>query len=217
MYNLVVSTTSPPAMPDHLITDLAALEALYGPVATPSLAKEADHLHPVYARWAAQARFAVLATNGAHGLDLSPRGDADPLLRILDERTVLLPERRGNNRIDSLRNLVADPRMSLMLLIPGVGEALRLRGRAAISVDPALLDSFAVKGQRPHCVLRISVETVFFQCARAVLRSRLWHTGEHDTSGVPTAGQMLAALTQDAIDGAAYDSALPQRQRDTLY
>lgn len=204
-------------MPDHLITDLAALEALYGPVAAPSTAKEADHLHPAYARWIAQARFALLATSGEHGPDVSPRGDAGPLVRIVDEHTLLLPERRGNNRIDSLRNVLADARVSLIFLIPGVGEAVRVRGRAAISVDPELLAFFAVDGKAPHCVLRISVDKVFFQCARAILRSRLWHPEEHGREGVPTAGQILAALTDDAIDGAAYDCSLPQRQRDTLY
>ncbi|KQQ86584.1 pyridoxamine 5'-phosphate oxidase family protein [Massilia sp. Leaf139] len=204
-------------MPDHLITDLPSLEALFGPVAAPSIAKETDHLHPLYARWIEQSRFAVLATSGAHGLDVSPRGDAGPLVRIVDEHTLLLPERRGNNRIDSLRNLIGDPRVSLIFLIPGVGETLRVRGRAQISVDPALLDSFAVDGKRPICVLRIAVDKVFFQCARAILRSRLWRREEHDTAQAPSPGTMLAALTAGGIDGHSYDSALPQRQRESLY
>lgn len=204
-------------MPEHLITDLAALEALFDAPAPPSIAKEADRLHPVYARWIGNARFALLATSGPNGIDISPRGDAGPLVRIVDEHTLLLPERRGNNRIDSLRNLMSDPRAGLIFLIPGVGETLRVRGRAEISVDPALLDSFAFEGKKPVCVLRISIDKVFFQCARSILRSRLWHPQEHDTSGVPTAGTMLAQLTQGDIDGDTYDSALPQRQRATLY
>ncbi len=204
-------------MDQHLITDLAALEALFGLVAAPSIAKESDSLHPVYARWIAQARFALLATSGPGGLDVSPRGDAGPLVRVVDEYTLLLPERRGNNRIDSLRNLVADPRVGLLFMIPGVGETLRVRGRAQISNDPALLASFAVDGKPPLCVLQIAVEKVFFQCARSILRSRLWHPEEHERSAVPTPGAMLAALTQGGMDGEAYDLALPQRQRDTLY
>ncbi|MCC2973722.1 pyridoxamine 5'-phosphate oxidase family protein [Massilia sp. IC2-476] len=204
-------------MAEHRITDLAALEALFGPVAPPSIAKETDRLHPVYARWIEQSRFALLATSGAGGLDVSPRGDAGPLVRILDAHTLLLPERRGNNRIDSLRNLIADPRVGLLFMIPGVGETLRVRGHADISVEPSLLASFAVDGKQPLCVLRIAVEKVFFQCARSILRSRLWHPEEHERSGVPTPGTMLAALTQDGFDGEAYDRALPQRQRDTLY
>ena len=204
-------------MPKHLITELAALEDLFGEVAPPSLAKEAGSLHPVYARWLAQARFGLLATKGPHGLDVSPRGDAGPLVRIVDEHTLLLPERRGNNRIDSLRNLIADPRVGLLFMIPGVGETLRVRGRACISIDPDLLASFEVEGKRPICVLRIAIDKVFFQCARAILRSRLWHPQEHDSAGVPTAGTMLAALTRGGIDGDSYDSALPKRQRETLY
>ncbi|MGI4718389.1 MAG: pyridoxamine 5'-phosphate oxidase family protein [Janthinobacterium lividum] len=206
-----------PPMPEHLITDFAALEALFGPVAQPSIAKESDRLHPVYARWIGQARFALLATSGPDGVDVSPRGDAGPLVRIADDRTLLLPERRGNNRIDSLRNLLADPRMGLIFLIPGVGETLRVRGRAQIDADPALLASFAVDGKPPQCVLRVAVDKVFFQCARSILRSRLWHPDEHDTAGVPTPGAMLAALTEGGMDGEAYDSALPERQRATLY
>lgn len=203
-------------MAGHRIIDLAALEALFGPVAAPSIAKETDRLHPVYARWIEQARFALLATSGPGGLDVSPRGDAGPLVRILDAHTLLLPERRGNNRIDSLRNLIADPRAGLLFMIPGVGETLRVRGRAEISVEPDLLASFAVDGKQPLCVLRIAVEKVFFQCARSILRSRLWHPDEHDRASVPTPGAMLAALAQ-GFDGEAYDAALPQRQRDTLY
>lgn len=204
-------------MSEHLITDLASLEALFGPVAPASIAKEVDHLHPLYARWIDNARFALLATSGPHGLDISPRGDAGPLVRMIDERTLLLPERRGNNRIDSLRNLISNPRMSLLFLIPGVGETLRVRGRAEICVDPRLLASFAVEGKAPMCVLRISVDKVFFQCARSILRSRLWHLQEHDISQVPTPGSILAELTQDGIDRETYDRALPQRQRESLY
>ncbi|MFC5481303.1 pyridoxamine 5'-phosphate oxidase family protein [Massilia suwonensis] len=203
-------------MSDHLITDLSSLEALFGPVAAPSIAKETDRLHPLYARWIENARFALLATSGPHGVDISPRGDAGALVRIVDEHTLLLPERRGNNRIDSLRNVIADPRVGLLFLIPGIGETMRVRGRAEICVAPDLLDSFAVDGKRPICVLRIAVEKVFFQCARSILRSGLWRE-EADTSSVPTPGAMLAALTAGGIDGPAYDSALPKRQRETLY
>lgn len=203
-------------MSEHLITDLASLEALFGPVAPPSIAKETDYLHPLYARWIENARFALMATSGPNGQDISPRGDAGPLVRIVDEHTLLLPERRGNNRIDSLRNLISNPRIGLIFLIPGVGETLRVRGRAEICVAPALLDTFIVEGKRPSCVIRVSVDKVFFQCARSILRSGLW-SREHDTSNVPTPGRMLAGLTQGGIDGHAYDSALPKRQRESLY
>ncbi len=199
----------------HTITDLASLQALFGPVGEASLRKEVSHLHPVYQRWIAASPFAVLATVGPDGLDTSPRGDPPGLVTIQDEHTLLLPERAGNNRIDGLKNILNDPRVALLFMVPGVGETLRVNGRARISVAPELLQRLAMDGKPPKCVLVITVETVFFQCARAIKRGSLWSSGP--PAEVPTAGAMLAALTQDGIDGAAYDQALPERQRATLY
>ena len=200
------------------VRDLAALEALFGPVGEASIRKEVASLHPVYRRWLEAAPFAVLATSGPAGLDASPRGDPAPLVTVQDEHTLLLPERRGNNRIDSLRNIVADPRVALLFMIPGVGETLRVNGRAHISVDPGLLQRLAMDGTPPKCVIVVHIETVLFQCARALQRSKLWAPPEADVrSAVPSAGAMLAALTDAAIDGEAYDRALPERQRTTLY
>lgn len=202
----------------HRITTLAGLEALFDAVGEASLRKEVDHVHPVYARLIAASPFAVLATNGPGGLDVSPRGDAPGFVAVQDERTLLLPERRGNNRIDSLRNIVHDPRVALLFLIPGVGETLRVNGTARISVEPALLERFAVQGAQPKCVLEIAVQAVFFQCARAVLRSRLWHPLPPDVlAQVPTAGAVLAALTEGQVGGERYDQELPARQRASLY
>lgn len=202
----------------HTIQDLAALTALYGPVAEASLRKEVDHLHPVYQQWIQASPFAILATTGPQGLDASPRGDPASLVTIQDEHTLLLPERRGNNRIDSLRNILHDPRVALLFLIPGIGETLRVGGQARITTDPALLQSLAHDGKPPLCVLEIHVETVFFQCARAIQRGKLWEAPASDIRRtVPTAGAMLSALTQAGIDGAAYDLALPARQKATLY
>lgn len=201
---------------DYLIRTDAALETLFGPVGEASLRKEVDFLHPVYRRWIEASPFAVMATAGARGLDASPRGDPAPLVRVPDGKTLLLPERRGNNRADSLRNLIADPRIALLFFVPGIGETLRVNGRATISVDPDLLQMFALGNARPKCVLVVTVEAVYFQCARAMLRSDLWRTTA-DLSAVPTAGQMLAALTQDEVGGEQYDQALPARQRATLY
>jgi PPOX class probable FMN-dependent enzyme len=198
--------------------DLAALEALFGPVGEASIRKEVPSLHPVYRRWLEAAPFAVLATSGPAGLDASPRGDPAPLVTVQDEHTLLLPERRGNNRIDSLRNIVADPRVALLFMIPGVGETLRVNGRAHISVDPGLLQRLAMDGAPPKCVIVVRIETVLFQCARALQRSQRWTPPAPDARGaVPSAGAMLAALTDSAIDGDAYDRALPERQRSTLY
>ena len=202
----------------NTISDLAALEALFGQVAAASLKKEVSYLHPVYREWIAKSPFAVLATVGPAGLDASPRGDPPGLVTVVDERTLLLPERRGNNRIDSLRNILLDPRVALLFLIPGIGETLRVNGRARISVDPAMLQQLAMRGAPPKCVIEVKVDTVFFQCARALQRSKLWEPADAEAlASVPTAGRILQALTNAEINGAEYDQSLPARQGSTLY
>ena len=194
------------------------LDALYGPVGEASLVKETGRIIPEYRALIEAAPFAVLATRGPGGLDCSPRGDAPGFVRVVDETTLLLPDRRGNNRVDSLRNILFDPQAALLFLIPGIGETLRVNGRASISVDPALLESFAVDGKPARSVLAIAVESVFFQCSRAVVRARLWDPAARiDRKAVPTAGEILAALSRDRIGGEAYDRALPERVRQTLY
>ena len=203
----------------HSITSLAALEALYDQSpAQASILKETDRVVPVYRALIEASPFAALATRGPEGLDCSPRGDGPGFIRVRDDRTLLLPDRRGNNRIDSLRNIVRDPQVALLFLIPGLGETLRVNGRAAISVEPGLLESFAVDGKAPRSVLVITVEAVYFQCARAVARSDLWNPHKHVArSALPSAGQILASLSRSGFDGEAYDKALPERQRTTLY
>ena len=139
-------------------------------------------------------------------------------VRVEDEKTLLLPDRRGNNRIDSLKNIVRDPGVALLFLIPGIGETLRVNGRAAISVEPSLLESFSVDGKAPRSVIAITVEAVFFQCARAILRSELWNPQKHVARGsLPSAGRILAALSDNEVGGDAYDKELPERQRTSLY
>jgi uncharacterized protein len=202
----------------HIVESLSKLEALFGPVGAASMRKEVSTLHPAYQAMIAASPFAVLATVGPSGLDASPRGDPPGFVVVQDERTLLLPERRGNNRIDSLRNIVADPRVALLFLIPGIGETLRVNGTARISVAPDLLQRFAVQDALPKCVLQIAVESVFFQCARAIHRSRLWSGLPQEVlQRVPSAGSMLAALTDAQLGGPAYDDDLPARQRATLY
>ena len=202
----------------HRITDLAALTALYGEPGLASLAKEVPTVHPHYRAIIEQAPFAVLATVGADGLDASPRGDPPGFVVVEDERTLLMPDRRGNNRLDSLRNIVADPRVALLFLVPGVGETLRVNGRATLSTEPALLARFEMDGKAPACVLRIAVETVYFQCARAIKRARLWDPAAVvDRSALPSPGAILAELSGHAIDGAGYDRDLQARQAATLY
>jgi hypothetical protein len=202
----------------HTIRDAGTLAALFGSVSEASRRKEVDHLHPVYQQWIQASPFAVLATAGPDGLDASPRGDPASLVTIQDAHTLLLPERRGNNRIDSLRNILHDARVALLFFVPGVGETLRVNGRARITVDPALLQRLAHEGAAPKCVLVVNVESVFFQCARAIQRAALWEAAPAaGRARVPTAGAILSALTQAGIDGAAYDRELPARQRATLY
>jgi len=203
----------------HDIADEAALRRLYatGPGET-SLAKVADHVHALYRPCIEAAPFAVLATVGEHGLDTSPRGDAPGFVTVADAKTLLLPDRRGNQRIDSLRNIARDPRVALLFLIPGCGEALRVNGTARISASPALCSRFAVQGQLPASVLVISVASVFFQCARAVKRARLWDAASHvAASRLPTPGSILQALGRGSIDGESYDAELQERQARTLY
>jgi len=199
----------------HTVSTAAELALLFDSVGAASLHKEVSYVHPSYRALIEASPFVVLATSGPDGLDASPRGDAPGFVVVEDDKTLLLPDRRGNNRIDSLRNIISDPRVALLFLIPGRAETLRVNGRATIVTDPQLLERFAVGGKAPKCVLAIEVDTVFFQCGRAVLRSQLWDSAA--APKLPSAGQILAALSANAIDGAAYDQALPQRQRSTLY
>jgi PPOX class probable FMN-dependent enzyme len=203
---------------DHIIRDLAALEALYGEVNEVSALKEVTYLHPHYAAFVKASPFAVLATAGPHGLDASPRGDPPGFIEIVDEHTLLVADRRGNNRIDSLRNILHDPHVALLFLVPGIGETLRVNGTAEISVDPELLARFAVGGKPPRSMLVVHVESVFFQCSRALIRSELWNPDRHlPRAALPSTGVILAAVTHDRIDGETYDRELPPRLKATLY
>ena len=200
------------------ITTVEELEALYGQPAEPSVVKEARRITQHYRALIEASPFAVLATSGPEGLDCSPRGDLPGFVRVLDERTLLMPDRRGNNRADSLRNIIRDPRVAFLFLIPGVGITLRVNGRAHLSTEPALLDSFIMEGKPPRCVVVSEVDAVYFQCSRALVRSDLWNPEKHrhpDT--LPTAGQILAALSDERLGGAEYDRTLCDRVKQTLW
>ena len=202
----------------HRITTAAQLDALYGAPAPRSLTKEIDYISASYRRFIEAAPFVVVATSGPEGLDCSPRGDPPGFVRVRDDRTVLIPDRRGNNRIDTLRNLIEDPRVSLLFLIPGVGETLRINGRAEIVTDPALCTSFEMQAKAPVSVLAVTAERVYFQCPKALVRSRLWSAkAQVPRSELPSSGEILAEITCGRIDGGAYDRAYPQRLKDTLY
>jgi PPOX class probable FMN-dependent enzyme len=206
--------------PHRVSTVERLLEVYPGTPAPNSLAKESRTITASHARIIAAAPFVVVATIGDGGLDQSPRGDAPGFVVVRDERTVVIPDRRGNHRLDTLRNVVADPRVGLIFLVPGLGEELRVRGTAIVSTDPQELARHEVRGIAPASVLVVTVERVYFQCARAVRRSRLWDDDARvDPKSLPTAGTM----TRDAggfdsdEEAAAYDAALAERQDATLY
>jgi PPOX class probable FMN-dependent enzyme len=203
----------------HTISTLAELEALYpDEVYPPARVKETDRITKAYRALIEASPFCVIATSGPGGLDTSPRGDPKGFVRVVDEKTIILPERRGNNRIDSLRNLVTDPRIALIFLIPGVSETVRVIGRATISADPDLCASFAIQGKAPRVVLVIAVEKVFFQCAKALVRSKLWDPSLHvERATLPTAGKILAEISGGKLGGDEHDRLAPERMKATIY
>jgi uncharacterized protein len=203
---------------DHRVTTLEALEALYDKPYGPAIVKEIDRINPHYRKFIEAAPFFALATSGPDGLDCSPRGDAPGFVRVADEKTLLIPDRRGNNRIDSLRNIISDPRVALLFLIPGIGETIRVIGRASISTDPALTETFIVNGKAPRSVIVVAVERVFFQCTKAIVRSKLWDPALHvDRKSLPSAGTILGEISGGKIGGPEHDRAQPQRIKETLY
>ena len=193
-----------------LVTTVDALDALYPAPGAEATVKVTDHLPPDYIALIAASPFAVLATAGPEGLDCSPRGDRPGFVRVVDSRTLAFPDQRGNNRVDSLRNIVRDPRVALLFLIPGSGTTFRVNGRAVVSVDPDLLASFAAGGREPRTVVVITIEQAYFQCGRSVARSQLWFE-RADPRLVPTPGTMLWTLSAGRVGGAAYDAQWPDR------
>jgi PPOX class probable FMN-dependent enzyme len=201
-----------------MIRTVEELEAIYGTPGETSTVKEIDWISPEYRRLIEVSPYAVLATSGPEGLDCSPRGDQPGFIRIHDERTLMLPDRRGNNRVDSLRNIVRDPRVALLFMIPGAGNTLRVNGRAHLSADKELLDSFKVDGKPPRSVMVMTVEAIYFQCARAIVRSDLWNPARHiDPKTLPTAGQILASLSKQRVGGETYDREWPGRAAASLW
>ena len=200
----------------EFIETLGDLEARYGVPQAASTTKVADLLIPEYRAWIERSRFCILSTVGPEGTDASPRGDDGPVVRVLDDRTLALPDWRGNDRIDSLRNIVRDGRVSLMFMVPGSVNVIRVNGRARVTDDAGLCGSFAREGHAPRTVTVIALEEVYFQCARALLRSRLW-AGVDESAGLPTPGQMLAAMTAGAVGGPDYDAEWPGRAAKTMW
>ena len=203
---------------DTLLTDAEALRQLYGQPSDGAIAKEIDYVHPHYRAMIEASPFMVMATSGPEGLDVSPRGDPAGFVVVQDENTLLIPDRRGNNRADSLNNLIADPRIALLFLIPGVGETLRVNGRAEVSIEPDLLARFPAQGKLPRSVIVVHVERVYFQCPKALVRSDLWNPAKHiERKSLPSTGTILADITRGRVGGADYDAAYPARLKATIY
>lgn len=200
-----------------IITSVEELKAIYDGVSEASLAKVTKTLTPEYRQMIEASPFVAFATVGPEGLDCSPRGDLGGAVRIQDEATLLLPDWRGNNRIDSLINIVRDPRVALMFLVPGSTTTMRINGRAVVSVDPALLGSFEMDGRHPRSVTVIAINEVYFQCARALMRAELWNP-EHfvDPKSLPTPGTLLKAAKAD-FDKETYDREWPERAAGTMW
>jgi hypothetical protein len=203
---------------DHLITTMEQLQALYGERMGASVIKEIDHINGAYRKLIDAAPFVAVATSGPEGLDCSPKGDAPGFVRILDEKTIAIPDRPGNNRIDGFRNVIRDPRIALLFLIPGIGETLRVNGRASISIDPELMQGFAVNGKLPRCVLIVRIESIYFHCSKAIVRSKLWdESTKIDRRSLPSTGTIIAELSQGKLGGETYDREAPERITAQLY
>jgi PPOX class probable FMN-dependent enzyme len=201
-----------------IIATIGELEAIYGQPNEASTVKVADRITPQYRVLIDKSPFAALATCGPEGLDCSPRGDLPGFVRVHDETTLMMPDRRGNNRVDSLRNIVRDPRIALLFLIPGSGSTLRVNGRARVSADADLLASFKVDGKAPRTVIVMTVDEIYFQCARAIVRSDLWNPDRRvDPESLPTPGQILAEMSENRVGGEDYDQAWPERARQTMW
>lgn len=201
-----------------IIGSIEELNEIYGAgLSQASVDKVTKELTPLYRGMIEASPFVALATVGPEGLDCSPRGDLGGVVRIIDDRTLHLPDWRGNNRVDSLSNIVRDPRLSLMFLIPGSNTVMRINGRGVVSNDEALLASFEMDGKHPRTVIVISIVEVYFQCARAVMRAELWNADHFvDPANLPTPGQMLKDAVGD-FDHETYDREWPARAAKTMW
>ena len=200
-----------------VITTVDELKAIYGDSSEASIAKVTRVLTSEYRQMIEASPFVALATVGPEGIDCSPRGDLGGVVRIQDDTTLLLPDWRGNNRVDSLINIVRDPRVALMFLVPGSTTTMRVNGRAVVSIDPPLLKSFEMDGKHPRSVTVVSIVEVYFQCARALIRSELWNPEKFvDPASLPTPGTLLKAAKAD-FDRDTYDREWPERAAKTMW
>lgn len=200
----------------HFIDTLEGLQALYGTPGQAAQIKVMHRLIPTYRAFIERSRFCVLTTVGPGGTDGTPRGDEGPVVAVLDDFTLALPDWKGNDRIDALTNIVADGRVSLLFMVAGSTTAMRINGTARLTADDHLRDRFARGNARPRTVAVITIAEAYPQCARALIRSELWSSGDQ-SAGLPTIGDMLSEVTSGAFDGAAYDAEWPGRAAKTMW
>jgi len=206
------------AIGTSFVQSLDELDELYDRAVPTSISKVTDHVTALQRKYIEASPFVLIATTGVDGVDCSPRGDDPGFVRVHDERTLLMPDRRGNNRLDTLRNIVVDPHVGLLFLVPGIGVTLRVNGTARLSTDQRLREEFEFAGKVPTTVIVITAEAVYTQCPKALIRSKLWDPSLHrDASELPTVGQIMEDISAGAFDGRAYDEAYPERVRTTLY
>jgi uncharacterized protein len=201
----------------YLIHDPQELSELYGAPLERSVRKQLDHLDKYCRAFIAASPFLVIGTQGGVA-DNSPRGDVPGFVQVADDHTLLIPDRRGNNRLDTLRNIVRNPSVGLLFLIPGIREAFRVNGEAVISRDPALTERFAVEGKLPRTVLVVTVKEAYIHCSRALVRAEMWNPAKFAApDSVPTFGTMMAAHTCGFVDAKAVDEEAKVRVPLTLY
>ncbi|WP_037316709.1 pyridoxamine 5'-phosphate oxidase family protein [Ruegeria halocynthiae] len=198
------------------IDDIATLEGLYGTPGAPALCKVAHRLTPLYRKWIMTSRLCIIGTVGPEGVDSSPRGDDGPVVLELDPNTLALPDWRGNNRLDSLRNIVRDPRVSLLFLVPGSNSVVRLNGSARLTADEGLRARFEKQGKRPATVIVIEIAEIYTQCARALMRARTWTSGD-ETKDLPSVGEILSEMTKGEEGGTRYDNEWGARAAKTMW
>lgn len=197
------------------VESIEALEQLYDTVVPAAIDKVKTHITPKYKAWIDESRFVVLSTVGPSGTDASPRGDDGAVVRVVDQTTLWLPDWRGNNRLDSLRNIVEDGRVSLMFMVPGSNNVVRVNGTSYLTTDPAITTSFEQRGKHPRSVIVVTVGEIYYQCAKALMRSRLWQSDD-ESQRVPSAGQFIKELNGE-FDAQAYDDGYAEYAKDRMW
>jgi len=202
----------------HVVRDVAELSDLYGPALERSIRKQIDRLDDYCRAFIAASPLVIIGTQGGEAADTSPRGDVPGFVKVADDRTLLIPDRRGNNRLDTLKNLVRNPAIGLLFLVPGVHETFRVNGEATISRDPALTERFSMLGKAPRTVVVVRVKEAYVQCSRALGRADGWNPAKYaGPNTVPSMGAMLAAHTCGFVDAKAFDEEAKTRVPVTLY